>query len=89
MTTGVKSEIDLYIIAKIKQLRLDYKYSQAVLAVKLGVSDAFIGQIENPKHYSKYSMVQLNKLAQIFNCSPRDFLPENPIPGDTKFHNGD
>lgn len=74
-----KSEIDLYIIAKVKQLRTEHNYSQSVLATKIGVSDAFIGQIENPKHYSKYSMVQINKLAQVFNCSPRDFLPESPI----------
>ena len=74
-----KSDIDLYIIEKVKKLRTEHKLSQAVLAVKLGVSDAFVGQIENPKHTSKYSMVQLNKLAQIFNCSPKDFLPEKPI----------
>lgn len=74
-----KSHIDLYIIDRVKELRTNSKYSQAVLAVKLGVSDAFIGQIENPKNTSKYSMEQLNKLAQIFNCSPRDFLPEKPI----------
>ena len=80
MAGALKSEIDLYIIAKVKHLRTLRKYSQAVLAVKLGVSDAFIGQIENPKHYSKYSMVQINKLAKIFNCSPRDFLPEHPMP---------
>ena len=75
----LKSEIDLYIIDKIKTLRVANKFSQAALALKLGVSDAFIVQIENPKNRSKYSMVQLNKLAKIFNCSPRDFLPENPL----------
>ncbi|MFI4954554.1 MAG: helix-turn-helix domain-containing protein [Gammaproteobacteria bacterium] len=74
-----KSNIDLYIIEKVKKLRTEHKISQAVLATKLDVSDAFIGQIENPKHTSKYSMVQLNKLAKIFNCSPRDFLPEKPL----------
>jgi len=74
-----KSEIDLYIIGKVKELRIEFKYSQAVLAVKLGVSDAFIGQIENPKNPCKYSTEQINKLAQIFNCSPKDFLPEKPI----------
>jgi len=74
-----KSEIDLYIIETVKKLRTEHKYSQAVLAVKLGVSDAFIGQIENPKNTCKYSMVQLNKLAKIFNCSPKDFLPEKPL----------
>lgn len=74
-----KSDIDLYIIDKVKTLRIEHKMSQAVLAVKLEVSDAFIGQIENPKNRCKYSVEQLNKLAKIFNCSPRDFLPEKPI----------
>lgn len=74
-----KSDIDLYIIDVIKKLRTKHKLSQAMLAVKLDVSDAFIGQIENPKDRCKYSMDQLNKLAQIFDCSPRDFLPEKPI----------
>jgi transcriptional regulator with XRE-family HTH domain len=79
MRGASKSDIDLYIIEKVKKLRNEYKYSQAVLAIKLGVSNAFIGQIENPKNTCKYSMDQLNKLAIIFDCSPKDFLPEKPI----------
>jgi len=74
-----KTELDLYIIDVVKKLRSDINMSQAVLAIKLGVSDAFIGQIENPKHRAKYNLAHINKLAQIFNCSPRDFLPEKPI----------
>jgi transcriptional regulator with XRE-family HTH domain len=74
-----KSEIDLYIINKVKNLRTEHKLSQAILAVKLGVSDAFIGQIENPKNRCKYSIEQLNNLAVIFNCSPKDFLPDKPL----------
>lgn len=74
-----KSELDLYIINKVKQLRLDTGMSQAVLAIKLEVSDAFIGAIENPKHRAKYNLSHINKLAQIFNCSPKDFLPEKPL----------
>ena len=74
-----KSQIDLFVIEKVKSLRNEFGYSQAVLAVKLGVSDAFIGQIENPKVKSKYSIEQLNALAQIFECSPREFLPDKPI----------
>jgi transcriptional regulator with XRE-family HTH domain len=74
-----KSDIDLYVIATIKRLRTERKISQAALAVKLEVSDAFVGQIESPRGKSKYNLEQLNKLAQIFECSPRDFLPEKPI----------
>ncbi|MFI4954553.1 MAG: helix-turn-helix domain-containing protein [Gammaproteobacteria bacterium] len=74
-----KTELDLYIINVVKKLRLEINMPQAVLAIKLGVSDAFIGQIENPKHRAKYNLAHINKLAQIFNCSPKDFLPEKPI----------
>lgn len=74
-----KSELDLYIVNKVKQLRLENNMSQAVLAIKLEVSDAFIGQIENPKHRAKYNIAHINKLAKIFECSPRDFLPEKPL----------
>jgi transcriptional regulator with XRE-family HTH domain len=74
-----KSEFDLLVIENVKRLRIERKMSQAILAVKLGVSDAFIGQIESPKSKSKYSIEQLNLLANIFECSPRDFLPEIPI----------
>jgi len=74
-----KSELDLYIVNKVKEMRIRHNISQAVLAIKLEVSDAFIGQIENPKHRAKYNLAHLNKLAQIFECSPKDFIPEKPI----------
>lgn len=74
-----KSDIDLHVIARIKALRTERGISQAALALMLGVSDAFVGQIENHKQVSKYSLDQINRLAIIFECSPRDFLPELPI----------
>ncbi|WCT14436.1 helix-turn-helix domain-containing protein [Mucilaginibacter jinjuensis] len=76
---ATKSEIDLYIINKVKAYRAENNMSQAVLAIKLEVSDAFIGQIENPRQRAKYNIAHLNKLAQIFNCSPKDFMPERPF----------
>ena len=76
---ATKTELDLYIINKVKELRTEAGISQAVLAIKLEVSDAFVGQIENPKHRAKYNLSHINKLAQIFNCSPKDFLPEKPL----------
>ena len=79
MRENHKSELDLFIVNKVKELRLEKNISQAVLAIKLEVSDAFIGQIENPKHRAKYNIAHLNKLAQIFDCSPKDFLPDKPI----------
>ncbi len=74
-----KSDIDLYVIGEIKRLRTERGISQAALAAMLGVSAAFVGQIESPREQSKYNLDQLNSLARIFGCSPRDFLPEGPI----------
>lgn len=53
--------------------------TQDDLADLLGVSKGFIGNVESPKYIDKYSTAQLNKLARIFKCSPRDFLPEKPF----------
>lgn len=79
LRTSGKTEIDFYVIDKVRELRAKHHFSQAVLAVKLDVSDTFIGNIENPKHVAKYNLIHINKLARIFNCSPRDLLPENPL----------
>ncbi|MDP3393006.1 helix-turn-helix domain-containing protein [Sediminibacterium sp.] len=74
-----KNTIDWYIISKVKDLRIKQGMSQEELAVNLGISRGFIGHIESPQFVSKYSMVQLNEIAKIFKCSPRDFLPEKPL----------
>jgi len=74
-----KTELDLFIVDKVRMMRLKNKWSQAVLATKLDVSNGFFAQIENPKHRAKYNIAHLNELGKIFNCSPREFLPENPI----------
>ena len=46
----VKTEIDLYVIKKVKERRKELKMSQADLAFKLGVSYGFIGQVESIKY---------------------------------------
>lgn len=79
MSEAVKSQIDLYVANKVKQLRKESKLSQLKLAGELDVSHSFVGQIEDLNHRAKYNIIHLNKLAKIFNCSPRDFLPESPL----------
>lgn len=71
--------LDSYVIAKVKEMRLQAGMSQAVLAVKMDVSQSFIGNAENPKKRDKYNLGHINKLAVIFSCSPKDFLPEKPL----------
>jgi transcriptional regulator with XRE-family HTH domain len=74
-----KSKIELYVINKVKELRLQHGKSQADLAADLNVSYGFIGQVENPKYRTKYNINHIDRLAQIFKCSPKDFIPEKPL----------
>lgn len=57
-------------------MREERGISQLVLANLMDVSPGFIGNIENPKYRAKYSLHHLGVLSKIFNCSPKDFLPE-------------
>lgn len=75
----VKSEIELFVISKAKALREQANLSQSELAFKLDVSNGFIGQVESPNSPSKYNLDHIDKLAIIFNCSPKDFLPEKNV----------
>lgn len=76
---AVKSEIELFVISKAKALREQVNLSQSELAFKLNVSNGFIGQVESPNSPSKYNLDHIDKLAVIFNCSPKDFLPDKNI----------
>lgn len=75
----MKSKIDLYVIEKVKEKRLTKKWSQLDLSIELGTSAGFIGQAESPRYTAKYNLQHINALAKIFNCSPKDFLPQKAI----------
>jgi len=74
-----KSKFELAVIENVKIIRNQHKRSQPYIAMILDVSDGYIGQIESEKSTSMYSYDQLNKLAIEFNCSPKDFMPEQPL----------
>jgi transcriptional regulator with XRE-family HTH domain len=74
-----KTVVDIYVIERVKAMRLEAGMSQAVLGVKLEVSPTFIGNAEISKNKEKYNLNHINKLAKIFGCSPKDFLPEEPL----------
>jgi len=71
----VKSEIELFVIDKVREMRLNSKISQASLAIKLGLSVGFIGHVENPNSRAKYNLNHINELVKIFNCKFEDFFP--------------
>ena len=76
----MKTKIDLYVIARVKEKRLEKEISQAELANELGMSVGFIGKVESPKYPSHYNIKHLNQLARILECSPQEFLPKKPLP---------
>lgn len=73
------TDIEEFVIEKVREHRLKLGISQAELAFRIDVSYGFIGKIESRKFSSKYNLNHINKLAKVFNCSPKDFLPETPV----------
>ncbi len=71
--------IDQFVIDKVREMRKERGYSQRELANLLDMSYGFIGDVESPKEPAKYNLTHLNALAKIFKCSPKDFLPDEPI----------
>ncbi len=71
----MKSEIDIFVINKVKEKRKELNISQRGLAEILGCSAGFIGQVESSMSESKYSIHQLFLISKEFECSPADFFP--------------
>ena len=79
MSASHKSQIEAYVIHRVKEKREQSKLSQSELATALEVSNGFIGQAESPNYPTKYNLNHLNKLAIILKCSIKDFLPDKPF----------
>ncbi len=74
-----KTNFELAVIQQVKDVRTLKGFTQRDIATFLNLSEGFIGQIESPKHSSKYNLIHLNKLAIEMKCSPKDFLPDSPV----------
>lgn len=71
----MKSDIDIYVIERVKEKRKALGISQRVLSEILGRSIGFVGQVETPHCPAKYSVHQLFLLSQEFECSAGEFFP--------------
>ncbi|MDQ0110510.1 transcriptional regulator with XRE-family HTH domain [Chitinophaga terrae (ex Kim and Jung 2007)] len=76
---GEVTQIEQYVIDRVREKRKEHGITQLELAIALNVSEGFIGSVESRKFDDKYNLRHLNELAKIFNCSPKDFLPIVPL----------
>ncbi len=76
---SLKSEIELYVIDRVKAIRIKKGISQAKLAHLLDISVGFIGNVENPNHRAKYNLNHLNSIAKVLDCSFSDFFPKTSL----------
>lgn len=78
----MRTQIEQYIIDRIRERREILGISQENLAFSLGFeSQGYISKIEsaNPKYDDSYNISHLNEIAKILQCSPKDFWPEIPL----------
>lgn len=73
---SVNTEIEQYVIDKVKEIRTSKGISQAKLAHLIELSVGFIGNVENPKHIAKYNLNHLNRISKELNISFKAFFPE-------------
>lgn len=73
------SEIEKFVIARVREFRLRKKISQEKLSLCIGVSHSFVGNVESPKQPDKYNISHLNEIAKVLECSIKDFFPEKPL----------
>ena len=79
MDNSTIEPIEQYVIDAVRRKRMENKISQKELSYALNLSIGFIGSVESSKLRAKYNLSHINKLAEYFKCSPKDFLPENPL----------
>ena len=79
MDEPLLSPIEQYVVDIVRQKRVEKGWSQKDLAFEMDLSIGFIGDVENPRYRSKYNLNHINTLAKVFDCSPKDFLPEFPL----------
>lgn len=76
----VLSPIEQYVVDFVLKLRKTKCLTQADIGCILDVGKTFISQVENPGHRAKYNLNHINALADHFDISPADFLPEKAFP---------
>jgi len=71
--------IDQYVIDFVLKLRVEKSLSQDDIASIIEVSRGFVSNVESPKNRAKYNLYHIDLLADYFNLSPKDFLPQKAM----------
>lgn len=79
MDNATLTPIEQYVIDKIREIRKEKGLSQRDIAYQIDIDQSFLAAVESPKGRAKYNLNHLNQLAKLFDCSPKDFLPDKPI----------
>jgi transcriptional regulator with XRE-family HTH domain len=70
------SAIEQHVIDVVTELRIKNKLTQSDIGVIIGAGRSFINKVEDKKERAKYNLNHIDKLADHFGLSPKDFLPE-------------
>lgn len=77
-----KTEIELYTINKVRELRESRNVGQKRLSLELKLSESYVGQAEDPYNKAKYNLNHLNEIARFFNVPYSYFFPETHVEKD-------
>lgn len=73
------TEIEIYVINKVREYRIAKNISQAELSDRIGVSLGFIGKVESFKYNSKYNLNHINNISKALGISPKNLLPKESL----------
>lgn len=74
----VMSHLDYAIIERVKEIRKAQNFSQDHLSVSMGLSEKFVGNVENPSRKEHYNIRHLNLIARALKVPLHKLLPEMP-----------
>ena len=77
-----KTEIELFIIKKVRELREARNVGQKKLSLELKLSISYVGQAEDIYNDVKYNLNHLNEIARYFNVPFSYFFPETHLEKD-------
>lgn len=76
MSQEVKlSAIEQHVIDFVLELRAKHNLTQDDVATIIGTKRSFISNVESSKNAAKYNLNHIDRIADHFGLSPKDFLP--------------